>query len=149
MLRQQLTGPYFQPLPANKLPGDGDWTKMPKSEREQSEIQRLETKLEIVESDGPLKLVFRVTGTDHVPLAIELSFRKGGELTNVQATETPDVYFLSQGHGRYQVGRDRIEFGPGRAEHAWTQLRGALPRLDGQSVYLTGYTPFEFELTIT
>ena len=43
----------------------------------------------------------------------------------------------------------QIEFGPGRVEHTYTQVRGAVPKWDGQCVYLTGTTPFEFTLKIT
>ena len=35
-----------------------------------------------------------------------------------------------------------------RAEHTWTQVRGALPKWDGQSVYITGFTPFRMTLNI-
>ena len=49
---------------------------------------------------------------------------------------------------KHEYGDDRIEFGPGRSEHSWTQLRGALPKLQGDSVYLTGFTPFEFRLVL-
>ena len=41
-----------------------------------------------------------------------------------------------------------IRFGPGRAEHTWTDLRGAQPKLDALSVYLTGFTPFRATLRI-
>jgi hypothetical protein len=50
--------------------------------------------------------------------------------------------------GRYTVGEDTIEFGPGQASHTYTQVRGALPKWDGLSVYLTGLTPFKTTLTI-
>lgn len=41
-----------------------------------------------------------------------------------------------------------IEFGPGRVEHTYTQVRGASPKWDGMSVYLTGLTPFRATLDI-
>jgi hypothetical protein len=47
------------------------------------------------------------------------------------------------------LGNDVISFGPGRTEHTWTQLRGALGKWDGQSVNLTGFTPFRFTLTLS
>jgi hypothetical protein len=59
-----------------------------------------------------------------------------------------DAFLLKSGTGRYVVGDDQIEFGPGRAEHTYTQVRGALPKWEGQSVYITGFTPFEFKLRI-
>jgi hypothetical protein len=59
-----------------------------------------------------------------------------------------DAFLLRAGTGRYTHGGDTIEFGPGRVEHTYTQVRGALPKWDGQSVYLTGQTPFKATLDI-
>ena len=47
-----------------------------------------------------------------------------------------------------KVGNDTITFGPGVAEHRYVQIRGAEEKLDGPSVYLTAYTPFETTLKI-
>jgi hypothetical protein len=59
-----------------------------------------------------------------------------------------DAYLLREGTGRCTSGTDTITFGAGLAEHSWTQLRGALPKWDGQCVYLTGFTPFHLRLAI-
>jgi len=59
-----------------------------------------------------------------------------------------ESYLLRAAEGRYRLGEDVITFGPGRVEHTWTQLRGALGKWDGQSVYLTGFTPFRFTLAL-
>jgi hypothetical protein len=67
----------------------------------------------------------------------------------VPAEDIVDAHLLKSGSGRYTVGEDTISFGPGRADHTWTQLRGALPKWDGQSVYLTGFTPFRMTLQIS
>ncbi len=40
-LQQHLIGPYFQPYPSERLPGDGDWEKMPRENRSHSEVQQL------------------------------------------------------------------------------------------------------------
>ena len=48
----------------------------------------------------------------------------------------------------YIYGTDTITFGPGLREHAWTQLRGALPKLDADCVYFTGFTPFNLTIEI-
>ena len=90
-----------------------------------------------------------VAGTDRVPLAIELGFRRGGELAGVEPRRgTADAFLLREGTGEYRLGAEAIRFGPGRAEHTWTDLRGALPKLDALSVYLTGFTPFRATLRI-
>ena len=81
---------------------------------------------------------------------IELVFRRGGELRGVAPLpKIADAFILSQGTGRYTRGNDTIEFGPGKADHTYTQVHGALPKGDGPSVYLTGMTPFDFTLKIS
>jgi hypothetical protein len=101
------------------------------------------------ESGGAFVIDFDVSGTDRVPLAIELGFRRGGELAGVAPVAgTTDAFLLREGTGEYRLGGGTIRFGPGRAEHAWTDLRGALPKLDALSVYLTGFTPFRATLRI-
>lgn len=157
-LRQRLEAPYFQPLPLERIvPGamvrmtpngtlaaDGDQA------RETSEVQLLESVVEVREIFGGVALDFTVGGTDGVPVAIELAFRAGGQLEGVVPVAGVDEAFLLEGaEGTYTDGTDVIRFGPGRAEHRWTQLRGARPKWAGRSVYLTGLTPFHSTLKIT
>jgi hypothetical protein len=58
-------------------------------------------------------------------------------------------YLLEKGMGTYSYGEKEIEFGPGLADHRWTQLRGSLPKMNSLSVYLTGFTPFVYRLKIS
>ena len=147
VLCQELTGPYYQPYPVDQLPSDGNWHKMPRSNRPQSEIQQLTTLVEVVENDGKLEVRIDIRGTDHVPVALELAFRHGGRLTGVSTVDgVEDAYLLADGMGTYTFGGNQITFGSGTATHSWTQLRGALPKLNGMCVYLTGETPFEMRL---
>lgn len=150
LLEQTLSGPYYQPYPIEKLPTDGDWDKMPRSNRIQSEVQQLNTTIWIKPSaKNGFSLTFKVTGTDHVPVAIELAFRKGGSLKGVQALPNlTDAWLLPSSSGTYTFEKDVIEFGKGSTSHQWTQLRGALPKFDALSVYVTGFTPFEHTLTV-
>jgi hypothetical protein len=157
VLRQKLDGPYFQPLSADQI-AHGDHAKMApngtlstdsRALRTRSNIQLLESVITISESAGKFTLEFSITGTDEVPVALELAFRHGGKLTGVTpVAHVNDAFLLSSGMGRYTVGEDTIEFGPGQASHTYTQVRGALPKWDGLSVYLTGLTPFKTTLTI-
>ncbi|MES2695685.1 MAG: hypothetical protein V4773_19585 [Verrucomicrobiota bacterium] len=157
-LRQELDGPYFQPLTKEQIT-HGDHVKMApngtlapdsKALRARSNIQRLEAVVTIAEERGAFALTFAVRGTEHVPLALELAFRHGGTFAGVKPVEgVKDAFLLEAGTGRYTFGGDTIEFGPGRVEHTYTQVRGAVPKWDGQSVYLTGTTPFEFTLKIS
>jgi hypothetical protein len=41
-----------------------------------------------------------------------------------------------------------VRFGPGRAEHFYTSIRGAAAAQPGQRVYICGITPFDHELEI-
>ena len=103
----------------------------------------------VTENAGKFDLAISVRGTDHVPVAIELAFRQGGTLQGVvPVAGQKDAWILENGTGRYTVGNDTIEFGPGMRDHTYTQIRGALPKWDGQSVFLTGMTPFHHSLSI-
>lgn len=150
ILRQWLEGPYYQPYPKEELPHDGDWEKMPRENRPQSEVQKLLSEVRIRETENGFVLDISITGTDRVPVAVEMAFRKGSKLANVRKLEdTEDAYLLAEGYGTLSEGNHQIRFGPGRAEHSWTQLRGALPKLEAQSVYLTGFTPFEQQIEVS
>jgi hypothetical protein len=150
-LSQQLIGPYYQPFDSNELPGDGDWAKMPRMKRPLSEVQQLESTIMIHEHSGTFELEFNIEGTANVPVALELAFRKGGKLTGT--TDAKDILdaYLSQNAVPiiYEFEGDKIEIDSGLHEHAWTQLRGALPKLDAISVYLTGFTPFNKSILIS
>ena len=157
-LRQVLDGPYFQPLSPGQIAA-GEHVRMApngtlaadsKAFRARSNVQTLESVVRIAERAGRFTLEFSVQGTAGVPVAVELAFRRGGTLQGVEPVAgTSDAYLLSAGTGRYVVDGDTIEFGPGRAEHTYTQLRGALPKWDGLSVYVTGLTPFRTTFSIS
>ena len=157
VLRQTLDGPYFQPLTAEQV-ASGEHVRMapngtlaPTSRtlRERSNVQTLETVVTVTEAQGVFSLAIEIRGTAHVPVAIELAFRSGGALEGVEPVSgVKDAYLLRGNVGRYRLGRDQIEFGPGGVEHTFTQIRGALPKWDGQSVYITGFTPFRTTLRV-
>jgi hypothetical protein len=150
VLTQNLSAPYYQPYPVDSLPGDGDWHKMPRSRRPQSEVQHLKAEMRITLRDEAFALEFDITGTERVPLAIELGFRQEGRLQGVvPVAGITDAHLLQSGFGKYLFGDQQIEFGPGRGEHTWTEIRGALPKLDAMSVYITGSTPFRYTLNLS
>lgn len=156
-LRQELEGPYYQPLSAEQI-AHGDHVRMApngtlandsRALRAKSNLCRLTATLDIEERAGKFRLAFDVRGTDGVAVSIELAFREGVTLTGVEPA--PDVkqgYLLRSGQGRASVGEQSIEFGPGHVEHTYTQVRGALPKWEGPCVYLTGLTPFATELIL-
>jgi len=143
-LRQALEAPYYQPL--GRTITAETWATT-RGERRQSEVCGLEQSAEITETAGGFQLRLRADGTPGVPLAVEVGLRPGGELTGcVPIPGIADSHLLESGTARYRNGSDVIRFGPGAAPHRYIQVRGAEPKLPAQSVYLTGYTPFDHTL---
>ena len=142
-LEQQLTAQYYQPLdPPRKVDAD-DYPSTVK-DRRHTEICRLLQSVTVIETPAGFRLRIRAHGTRDVPLAVEINFREGGRLDGVTPVgKVSDAYIFSSGKASYQMGSDVIRFGPGIAEHTYTQVRGAEPKLPGPSVYLTGLTPFD------
>lgn len=60
---------------------------------------------------------------------------------------SPGSFLLESGMGVYRAGTGQITFGPGGAAHRYIQVRGAEPKLPAQSVYITGFTPFDRTLS--
>jgi hypothetical protein len=89
-------------------------------------------------------------GPKNLPVTLELGFRQGGKLTNVSEKKgTGQAFLINNGeYATYQKGNDILKIGPGTCSHKWTQLRGALPKLQADCLYFTNYAPCEFEFTI-
>jgi len=150
VLRSQLEGVYYQPYPTEGIDPLGDLSKMPRTNRTQSEIQHLETIITITEMGSGINVDIEIHGTDRVPVSLELIFRKGGKFTGVeQHPGSPLAHLLKGNSGSYTMGNDTIRFGPGKAEHKGVQLRGGLPATDSPAVYLTGFTPFKHTLQLS
>jgi hypothetical protein len=151
VMEQKLAGPYYQPYPKDSIDPAGDWDKMPQSNRKQSEIQHLTSTARIRESSDGVECEIEITGTDGVPVSVELIFREGGEFKNVVALSSEkDAYLLKTAEvGTYTLKDDTLTFGPGLAEHKGILLRGALPRMSAPTVYLTGFTPFRHTIRIS
>lgn len=150
VLTKSHTHGYYQPFPEDERTPDGDMEKMPREKRAMSELQTLDYRVEVTESKGKVSLDIQITGTPHVPVSMEMSFRSGGELKGVTKDKNlAGAYFLENGTGQYSQGGDVITFGPGVAEHKWAEIRGMLPKQKGESVYLTGFTPFRHTLHLS
>jgi len=149
ILKSEIKGRYMQPLQGDDIPGDGDWHKMGPDKRELTGWKHYTTTLRVRRKDEGFLLKIKATGTERVPLAIELGFREGGKLSGLKPVPgIEDAWFLDGGYGEYRMGKQQIRFGPGQMAHGWTQLRGAEPKLPLQSVYITGYSPIEYILEI-
>lgn len=142
-LEQQLTAQYYQPLePPRRV--NADEYRSTVNDRRRTEVCRLRQSATLVQTANGFQLRIRAEGTQNVPLAVEINFRDGGKLDGVTPVPTvSEAYVLSSGTASYSVGGDVIRFGPGMAEHMYTQVRGAEPKLPGPSVYITGLTPFD------
>ncbi|MEX2232886.1 MAG: hypothetical protein WD824_12035 [Cyclobacteriaceae bacterium] len=151
ILSSTMQGPYYQPLTKEALPVDAEaWGQLPRSEREQSEIQTLQTKIYITQAGGKAKIKVVVDGPKNLPVVVEFGFRMGGILKNVKQKQGIDNAYLIRNGGYviYEKGKHSIKIGPGTGAHKWTQLRGALPKLQADCVYFTNYAPCEFEFAI-
>lgn len=165
VLFQRLEVPYYHPLPAEYRNPNGDykhspsiddrfWSKMD-FEHRPTTMKILETTISLEEEKGRSELTFLTTGSDKVPVTMELCFDAKGKLTGVtKASNGTDNYFLEEGYGKYQAGNDVIEFGPGIVSHRSIQgLEGEKYsthsgnlKTPGLHVYLTGITPFEHKI---
>ena len=161
-LSDEVKVPYHLPLPRRYRRADGayaltldgrfyasmDFPHRPKQYRV------LRTSVAVTEVSGGFDLTFDLAESE-VPLAIELCFRAGGTLTGADTLDAAGNYQLSTGTGRYTVGSDWIEFGPGNGEtrvtmdpgERYTQLNGSLTP-DGLRVYLTGRSPLHYTLKL-
>ena len=150
VLQNSLEGPYYQPLDADKISPDGDLDKMPRTLRLQSEVQELNYLVKVTELPTGVEVNFDISGTDGVPVSLELIFRPGGIFSGVSPIPNKkDTYLFPSSIGSYTVGNDQITFSPGIILHKGVQLRGALPAMESPTVYLTGITPFKHKITLS
>jgi hypothetical protein len=167
VLYQKLEAPYYQPLPDKFKNEEGDyeltpsvdgrfWSKMAFDKRPVSNVKTLETKVSITEEGGKAALFFEVNGLEGVAVTIEMCFDESGKLSGVSpASAGNDNYFLQDGFGTFEMGGDKITFGPGKKEHErisrlegeqYSVHFGSL-RTAGNHVYLTGLTPLTHRIT--
>ncbi len=151
-LEQGLDGVYYQPLrPEDRRP-DGNWNLTPRSLRARSNLSHLRSSVEIREVEGGCELTVSMDGVDQVPMAVEITLRAGGKLTGdslIAATDAPNSHILGDGYAIYELEGSRVQIGPGFRRHNWTQMHRAQPRLEGLSVYMTGFTPLKQSFRFT
>ena len=143
VFRQALSAPYYQPLVPPQKVDYKNWGSL-RAKRRQTQVCKLEQMATVTEQKNGFEIRLQASGTPGVPIAVEISLREGGTLEGCRAApHVADGWILAQDYATYRVGGDTVRFGPGAAGHLLTQLRGAEAKLPGQSVYLTGYTPFD------
>ncbi len=150
VLKNSLEGPYYQPIHKKYIDKNGDWEKMPKDKRPQSEIQKLESTVKISEKEEGVEIEIEITGTEHVPISIELILRGGGSFSGVDKyVKRENAYLFSGRNCSYTVAHDQLNIGNGIISHKQLQLRGALPAMDAPTIYLAGFSPFHHTITIS
>ncbi len=142
VLTQYLEGPYYQPFtPTRKINAD-EWDETQK-QRPRTEICKLTQSAKIQEIPNGIRVEISAEGTDNVPLTIELNLREG---TKVEGT-TGNL--LTSEKVTFSGSSQKLHLKGGGSEHTYTEVRGAQPNLPGQSVFITGYTPFKRVLEFT
>lgn len=142
VLKQELKGPYYQPL--DRAVGM-DFEEV-RPLRKQTQVCSLTHRATIAEKGGGFDVTIEALGTDEVPVVIEVNLREGGTIDGVVAAQEKDSHYLKAGDAVFRLGGQALRFGPGLHEHKWIVVRGAEAKLEGPSVYLTGYTPFRHVL---
>ena len=167
ILKETKEGDYYQPLATEFHKADGDyklsasqdgrfWNKMDFESRIKSNVKKQVTVIEIIENNGTLNLDFQVDGPPNVEVTIEMCFNEGSNISGAIQDEKKN-YFLKSGLGVLSAGADTIQFGSGKCEHLnvenldseeYTYHQGSL-RTNGDHVYITGFTPFHYKMTIS
>ena len=143
VLEQNLEAGYYQPfVPTRQV--DTETYDNTRRERQRTEVCRLAYKATVTETPNGCKLRVEASGTDEVPLTIEINLREGMQISGAEkSTQFKDSWLLKSGYAEVSAGSDKIRIGPGAGAHTYLEVRGARPRLEGPSLFLTGFTPFD------
>jgi hypothetical protein len=120
-------------------------------------VHRLKTDVTVQAAGAETVVEIGFEGAD-TSFALELTFRPGGVLEGVEPIGESGTYQLVAGTGRYSVGGDVIEFGPGTPHdadtppvynpgEAYRYLTGT-NATDGLKVYITGRTRGTHRFTV-
>jgi hypothetical protein len=145
-LSQRLEAGYYQPLDPPQRVAAGEWGHI-RAERRETQRCFLQQSVALKETAHGFQMRIQSEGTRGVPIAVEINLRDGGRLEGCEIVE-PGVALLPSGYAKYAGANGAVRFGPGIRKHRWTNIRGALPKLPGSSVYLTGFTPFDHTVSI-
>jgi hypothetical protein len=148
VLTQDLDAGYYQPFtPARTITTETyDATRR---ERQRTEVCNLHYKATVTETASGCKLRIEANGSDEVPLTVEINLRETAQIAGAEKIgQFKDAWLLRTGHAEISAGNDKIQIGPGIGLHTYLEVRGARPRLDGPSLFLTGFTPFDHTLEL-
>jgi hypothetical protein len=164
-LSETVKASFYLPLPPEKHRADGIYAlehegrfsaSMDFSSRPTVE-HRLATDVSVQVAGTGTLLDITFDGAD-TSFALELTFRPGGVLDGVEPAGAPDAFQLVDGMGRYTVGADVIEFGPGNGADADTppvynpgegyRYLAGTNATEGLTVYITGRTRGTHRITL-
>lgn len=166
ILQEKKEAYYYDPMPENKRNEKGDypltpsldgrfWSKMEFDARPKTTLT-LESKIVIEEVGNAFQIELELVGADNVEVTLDLCFRDGGTFEGVGEGENEQDFFLREGYAKYTFGKDTIEVGPGKYEHAningldgevYSTHFGSI-KGEGQHLYITGLVPFKHTITI-
>lgn len=128
--RQTLSGRYLQPLSDKKLlPVTPVTWPLVVEKRETTELCEMVYEAHIRETSQGMEITISATGTDNVPLAIEINLRTADNLSGViPVPNTGDTFLLKEGFAEYKAGNDIIRFGPGKYLDTTPRRRRQTPR---------------------
>lgn len=163
-LRELVEASFYLPLPAERRRADGIYEQSHEGRFSAAmdfagrpTVQhRLGTEVTVAAKGNQADVDITFDGAD-TSFALELTFKPGGVLKGVEEV-SEGVYQLVGSMGRYSVGSDTIEFGPGSAADPdtppvynpgenYTYLRGT-NATEGIKVYITGRTRGTRRLTL-
>lgn len=163
-LHEQVEASFYLPLPAERRRQDGIYEQSHEGRfsaamdfaGRPAVRHRLGTEVTVAVNGHQADVDIAFDGAD-TSFALELTFRPGGVLEGVEEV-SDGVYQLVSSMGRYSVGADTIEFGPGSAADPdtppeynpgenYTYLRGT-NATEGIKVYITGRTRGTRRLTL-
>lgn len=157
LLSEAVAASFYLPLPPEKHQPDGIYAlehegrfsaSMDFSSRP-TVVHSLTTAVSVQVGGQETVLEIGFDGAD-TSFALELTFRPGGVLEGVEPAGGPESFQLVEGTGRYRVGADVVEFGPGNGQDADTppvynpgegyRYLAGTNATDGLKVYITGRT---------
>ena len=129
------------------------WEDLPHDEREKVFEQKQKITMDVV-LGSKITLKVKIHGVERVPLKIEMMLRAGGRLGTGSSLldGTAGTYVLiKKGEAVYSLGKDAIKIEGGAFAHWYTSgMRGTAPASkEGFTLYMTGFTPFEHEISLS
>jgi hypothetical protein len=163
VLREELEGTYYQPLPEASLRADADYrlvdegrfaAAMAFDERDVTRVG-LSTRIVIEPTERGVDLVITQRGAE-VPWALELAFRSGGSFRGGEALG-PETVRLCDGEASYAIGASTLTVAVTGGSIAPAQYRpgeeyeflGGTDAMGGPRLYVTGRSPGEVRVSLS